>query len=463
MKYIIIILLLAFSISSYAQSSGKFKIYKLQSNFINGSPSSIPVGTGEGVAVVDSNGVFVRKVPPSVLGLPTGTVYRIARFTGVNTVTNTTSLVDSAGFYGLGQIDGSGLQNARLNITVQNSSSSGIGLILKNTNGDLFGTIKNTGSFSFGVTSALNWDEVNTKLTANSPFQFGTSTNQPLYFATNGSIRTALDASAFTVNVPVDNTATSYTGLARGTTAERPGGADGNIRYNTTDSIIEWWNGLTWARPGGSATNIYNADGTLAGNRTVTGASHNLTFNGIFNYAINSSCVLLSNPTGTHVYSMASGLGSDKFLELGYTPTPTIFTKGPGVYIDTNNNVGLGVSVPTTIPLYATGNNTYVGILQAGGAVFYKALTITSNTTANTQAYVYLIDATSGNVTVTLPAATGVVGLYYKFKRMDNSGNTITIQRAGSDTIDGSTSFTLTTQYEVKEIMAISTSAWGVF
>jgi hypothetical protein len=91
---------------------------------------------------------------------------------------------------------------------------------------------------------------------------------------------------------------------------------------------------------------------------------------------------------------------------------------------------------------------------------------VTSDITLDLTKHYVRIDATSGNVTITLPAAStafgSTVGIHYIFKRIDNSGNTITISRAGSDTIDGGTSITLTAQYEVKELQCSSTSTWDV-
>lgn len=311
-----ILLLMSHCGISQMPSSGKLKIYKLQSNFIEGMPSSTGPGTGEGVAIVDSNGLFVRKVTVSALGLPSGTAYRLAKFTAPTTLGNTASLVDSSEFYGFGQIEGSGLQNARFNFTTQNSSSSGNGIILKNSSGNTLGVIKNTGSFSFGITSALDWDEVNTKLTSNSPFQFGTSTNHPLYFLTNGSIRTALDATGFTVNVPVDNTADSYSGLARGTTAQRPTATFSRIRANSDSSGIEYADGSAWQliasrnwvrdNFGGSATTIYNGDGSISSNRTVTLGANNLTFNASSTGDI--AFTLGSDATGDTYYRSAGGV-----------------------------------------------------------------------------------------------------------------------------------------------------------
>lgn len=219
-----------------------------------------------------------------------------------------------------------------------------------------------------------------------------------------------------------------------------------------------------------SGNTLYTGDGTLSANRTVTGASKNMVFNGIFNYTINSNCVLLSNSTGTHVYSMGSGLGSDKIFELGYTPTPTVYSKGAGITIDTNNNASLGAAqIPTTAPLYTTGS-AFANGLQNQGGNYLLVTSITSNTTVTLSNNFYVIDATGGSIVVTIPSASSAfgasMGLDLIFKRIDNSLNTITIQRngtPGTDTIDGASSFTLLTQYEAKKIRAISTSAWAIY
>jgi hypothetical protein len=213
------------------------------------------------------------------------------------------------------------------------------------------------------------------------------------------------------------------------------------------------------------STTIYNGDGTLAGNRTVTGSSNSLTFDGLFNFRVNANTFLLSKSSPGTVYT-AAVIGTPNNYQIGYTPTATVYSKGAGLYIDTNNNVGLGTSIPTTMPLYATGNSAFVNGFQSGGGNYYKVEAVTSNITAALTGFYYRIDATSGNITVTLPAASTAfgnsMGIHYSFKRIDNSGNTITIQRAGSDTIDGATSFTLTAQWELKELQCSSTSTWDL-
>ncbi|HET6746615.1 MAG TPA: hypothetical protein VFH06_00735 [Candidatus Saccharimonadales bacterium] len=73
--------------------------------------------------------------------------------------------------------------------------------------------------------------------------------------------------------------------------------------------------------------------------------------------------------------------------------------------------------------------------------------TKTSNYTIVGTDVVIFADASSGNVTVTLPAAASFSGYSFFVKRIDSSANSCSVARSGSDTIDGATSFVLDTQY----------------
>lgn len=77
----------------------------------------------------------------------------------------------------------------------------------------------------------------------------------------------------------------------------------------------------------------------------------------------------------------------------------------------------------------------------------FATTTQTTNYTVGSSDTVVFANATSGNVTITIPAASGLAGYRFYIKRVDGSGNTVTVQRSGSDTIDGMTSFTLDQQY----------------
>ena len=83
---------------------------------------------------------------------------------------------------------------------------------------------------------------------------------------------------------------------------------------------------------------------------------------------------------------------------------------------------------------------------------------ITTNTTLSTKDDVYLVDASGGNLTLTLPNILGN-GMRYKLQRIDTStGNSVTVQGfSGAQTIDGSTSVLLYnwTSFEVQSYNAV--------
>lgn len=60
------------------------------------------------------------------------------------------------------------------------------------------------------------------------------------------------------------------------------------------------------------------------------------------------------------------------------------------------------------------------------------------------ECWFYPVDTTAGAITVNLPAATGNLGKQYVIKRIAGANNVV-ITPNGSDTIDGSATFTLNT------------------
>ncbi|MBX7220342.1 MAG: hypothetical protein K1Y36_10390 [Blastocatellia bacterium] len=94
-----------------------------------------------------------------------------------------------------------------------------------------------------------------------------------------------------------------------------------------------------------------------------------------------------------------------------------------------------------------TGN----GIDVAGGVV-RKGRTITATDSATAADDVILANATSGAVTVNLPAAASNSGLTITVKKIDSSGNAVTIDGNASETIDGATTKVLSSQYETARL-----------
>jgi hypothetical protein len=71
------------------------------------------------------------------------------------------------------------------------------------------------------------------------------------------------------------------------------------------------------------------------------------------------------------------------------------------------------------------------------------------------------VDATSGNITVTLPDAAAILGKKYVIKKVDVSANLVNIQTSLAQTIDGLTVQQLLTQYETISIVSTGVT-WDI-
>lgn len=72
------------------------------------------------------------------------------------------------------------------------------------------------------------------------------------------------------------------------------------------------------------------------------------------------------------------------------------------------------------------------------------------------------VDATSGAVNMTLPSGASTrAGKIYIIQKNDASGNAVGVIRAGSDTVNGSSSAkTTTTRYNMLLVIGTGTTAW---
>lgn len=103
--------------------------------------------------------------------------------------------------------------------------------------------------------------------------------------------------------------------------------------------------------------------------------------------------------------------------------------------------------------------------------------TVTTATTLTIDDNILYVDATAGPVTITLPAAGPVLygsgtytstyqkrmpsqGLDFTIIKKDASANAVTVERAGSDTINGGTSVNTTTQYGRINPICVARAVW---
>lgn len=101
--------------------------------------------------------------------------------------------------------------------------------------------------------------------------------------------------------------------------------------------------------------------------------------------------------------------------------------------------------------------NTFPG-LRVGTKIVSSDYTITHLD------YEILVDASGGNVSLTLPAALAT-GQIYRIKRLDGTANTLTVVANGSDLIDADSSVVLNDQYQVCTFVDADTGFWdkGLF
>lgn len=101
-----------------------------------------------------------------------------------------------------------------------------------------------------------------------------------------------------------------------------------------------------------------------------------------------------------------------------------------------------------------TGNITVVSV--------DTVTSIAADTTLATGIQIVAIDATAADVTATLPTAAGLIGQQMKLYKLDASAHNAVVNPAGTETVDGALTHTLTTQWESITIEAISATEWKI-
>ena len=110
----------------------------------------------------------------------------------------------------------------------------------------------------------------------------------------------------------------------------------------------------------------------------------------------------------------------------------------------------------------------HVATHTVGGAdaltVFgFLAVTVSSTLAAANQRQLINVDATSGVITITLPAAATVgSGWVVQIRKSDTSANLVTISRSGTDLINGAITLPLAVQHQSFILFSLGGTSWGV-
>lgn len=125
--------------------------------------------------------------------------------------------------------------------------------------------------------------------------------------------------------------------------------------------------------------------------------------------------------------------------------TAPLITGGSATVTNTAN-LYINNALATTV----TGGNYALwvddGTTRLDGGLNLNIRTVTGTTTA-AEDFTILCDATSGAITINLPAASTVTGRIYNVKKIDNSINTVTVDPNSTETIDGASTNVIATQW----------------
>ncbi len=157
--------------------------------------------------------------------------------------------------------------------------------------------------------------------------------------------------------------------------------------------------------------------------------------------------------SGTLLSTPEAGAVEFNTDRLYFTQTTSTTRKVIAAFDDTSGATGdlyYRDSSGNFIRLGIGSGNQVLGVssgVPAWGQVIFVTASKTADYTITSSDTVIMASASGGNVVITLPLASTVSGYRFYVKRTDSSGNTVTLARSGSNTIDGATSHTLDAQY----------------
>jgi hypothetical protein len=119
----------------------------------------------------------------------------------------------------------------------------------------------------------------------------------------------------------------------------------------------------------------------------------------------------------------------------------------------------LAIALDTDTTYYWNGS---VWVQLAAAPVLPGVTSVSADHVVTALDYVILVDASGGDVTVSLPAASAQIGRWLEVKKIDDSVNKVIIDAAGADLIDGDATLELLFEDEAVPIVSDGVSEWSV-
>jgi hypothetical protein len=123
-------------------------------------------------------------------------------------------------------------------------------------------------------------------------------------------------------------------------------------------------------------------------------------------------------------------------------------------------------SPPNTVAVIQPGMNVQPVVLvdqngnYVASSVTLTATTVSTSATVSTAYRLYLINAASGNLTMTMPSPSANTGTAWFLKRTDNTTSVVTIAPNSAELIDGASSGYVPNSVGAVEIVSDGTNWW---
>lgn len=144
---------------------------------------------------------------------------------------------------------------------------------------------------------------------------------------------------------------------------------------------------------------------------------------------------------GQHMKACNHALIHDSKMIGEYEVDVSTLTEGDFLQVKGKKLVGVKIKMPDM-----NGMRSYVA---SQGVSNVRSYPVTSSMQVDAMG-IYVVDATAGNITITLPTAAGRENHWFEFIRIDGTANTVTLIPTGSETFSGMTDYIMQQWTDVK-------------
>jgi hypothetical protein len=168
----------------------------------------------------------------------------------------------------------------------------------------------------------------------------------------------------------------------------------------------------------------------------------------------------LTNVTGTDSTKLAI---ANNLSDLNNVATArTNLGLGTAATLDYGTSANNLVQLDGSARLPAVDGSLLTNLPSGGGGFTYSAITSASSPVSGAASTHYSADTSGGTITINLPALSGVTAGTEIRVKLKTAGNTLTLDGNLSETIDGSTTYTLTVQNQAVTLVSDGSSNWEV-